>query len=174
MAIRSIDETTGTIADIDELTDQSVNVVIEHQDEDTGVISYTVHPNITVIAGVSSPFESWAVQFGNNAFVGLFYDNDFKLLPVEGVSNRGTSQVSKRRWNKVFLRLNNSSIPLVNGEPPKDRTPSTPMGTGEPIVTRDVEYTELGSDQGELSVAQDIPMIAEVLAIFGKVSSTEV
>ncbi len=175
MAIRTIDPNLGTISDIDHLTDQSVNIIIERTD-DNNITTYTVHPNITVIAGVSSQLETWAFAFGNEvAYVGLFYQNLFKLLPREGVSNRGTSQVSKRRWNKVFLRLNKSYIPLVNGEPPKDRTPSTFMGTGEPRIEEgDVEYSELGSDQGELEIEQDRPLIAEVVAIFGKLTSTEV
>lgn len=173
-AIRPIDTVSGTVSDIDELTDQSVNCIVEREDPATGIRSYTVHPNISVIAGVSSPLQSWAVQAGNVAHVGLFYDNDFKLLPVKGVANRGTSQVTKRRWNKVYARLNNSAIPLINGEPPKDRTPISPMGTGEPIITNDVEYSELGSDQGELTISQDRPLISEVLALFGKVTSTEI
>jgi hypothetical protein len=173
-ASRLIDPATGTISDIDELTDQSVNVVIERNDPNTGATSYTVHPNITVIAGVSSVFQNWAIQDGNIAHVGLFYDNNWKLLPVEAGSNRGTAQVSKRRWNQVYLRLNNSSIPLINGEPPEDRTPGTPMGTGEPIITSDVEYTELGQDQGQLEITQDKPLVAEVLALFGKLKSSEV
>lgn len=171
---RDIDPTTRKISNLDHLTDQSINVVIQRDDPFTGVRSFTVHPNITSIAGLSTELETWTVGEGNIAHVGLFYDNNFKLLPLEGVSNRGTSQVSKRRWNKIYLRLNNSSIPLVNGEYPKDRTPATPMGTGEPIISDDREYSELGSDQGELNVDQDKPLTAEVLAIFGKVISGEV
>jgi hypothetical protein len=176
-AERLIDPVTKTISDIDFLTDQSVNCVVERTD--TGLFgiqtrSYTVHPNITVIAGVSSPFEDWAAQTGNVAYVGLFYSNNWQLLPIEGVSNRGSSQSSKRRWNKIHLRLNNSIAPLVNGEPPKDRTPVTPMGEGEPFMTEDKEYSELGTDQGELNVTQDKPLQTEVLALFGKLISEEV
>ena len=159
--------------DVDELTDQSVNVVIKHEEDFTGVVSWTVHPNVTVFAGVSQPLENW-VQPGDIVYAGLFYDNNFKLLPVEVPTGRGTAQVTKRRWNEVILRLNNSSIPLVNGEPAQDRTPASLMGLGEPIVTSDAEFTELGSEQGELEVLQDRPIIAEVLAIFGKLRSSEI
>jgi hypothetical protein len=47
------------------------------------------------------------------------------------------------------------------------------MGQGEPLRATDVEYTELGSGQGELLISQDKPLITEVLAIFGKVISKE-
>jgi hypothetical protein len=49
------------------------------------------------------------------------------------------------------------------------------MGTGEPIVTADAEYSELGStDQGQLNIVQDRPIIAEVTTIFGKLRSGEI
>jgi hypothetical protein len=162
------------IDDVDELTDQSVNVVVRHDGMSQDDTTWTIHPNITVFAGVSTPLESW-VQSGDTVYAGLFFDNEFELLPVEGTSNRGTSQTSKRRWNKIYARLNNSAIPLINGEYGRDRTPASPMGTGEPFTSNDVEYRELGSlDQGQLNVKQDKPLQTEILALFGKVQSTEV
>jgi len=171
-SIRSIDPVTLTVSDIDELTDQSVNVVVERLDPITLTFSYTVHPNVTVIAGVSSPFESWAA--GSTAFLGLFYNNDCQLLSLEGVSQRGTAQVTKRRWNKVFARLNDSPVPLIEGIPAKDRTPATPMGIGEPLITGDTEIVDLGSGEGDLKITQDKPIITEITGIFGKVVATEV
>lgn len=172
---RSIDPIANEITGIDFLTDQSINCVVQRTDPVTGVVSYTIHPNLTAIAGFSSPFESWALETGNIAYVGLFFDNEFELLPVEGVSNRGTAQVSRRRWSKVYARINDSAIPLINGQFGRDRTPSTPMGTGEPIVTADIEYSELGStDQGQLNIIQDKPLQTEILALFGKVQSSEI
>ncbi len=171
-AIRSIDPVTLTCSDIDELTDQSVNVIVERQDPVDSSFSYTTHPNVTVIAGVSSPFEAWAG--GHTAYLGLFYNNDCQLLSLEGVSQRGTSQVTKRRWNKVFARLNNSPVPIIEGIAAKDRTPATPMGIGEPLITGDTEIVDLGSGEGDLNITQDKPIITEITGIFGKVVSEEV
>lgn len=163
----------GTISDIDHLTDQQVTVVVEQQDDDTGDPYWTIHPDtISVVAGVASGFQSWAL--GARAYIGLKFDNSFQLLPVEGVGNRGTAQVTKRRWSQIYLRVNNSALPLVEGEPPKDRTPATPMGRGEPIVSDDIAYSELGSGKGDLVITQDKPLITEVVAIFGKVAAREV
>lgn len=150
----------------------SLNVVIERVDPDTGDKSYTVHPNITVLLFETTEFESWAA--GHTAYLGYFFDNDFQLLSREGVSQRGTAQVSKRRWNKVFARLNNSPVPLIEGVPAKDRTPASPMGEGEPFITGDTDMVDLGSGEGDLSVLQDKPLVTEVSAIFGKVISEEV
>lgn len=169
---RQVDAGSLTISDIDHLTDQSINVVIQRVDPITGEISYTVHPNITAIAGVSSPLEPWTAAL--TAYVGLFYDNDWQLLSREGVSNRGTSQASQRRWNKVFARLNDSPIPLIEGIRARERTPATPMGIAEPFITGDTEMVDLGSGEADLKITQDKPLITEVSAIFGKVISEEV
>lgn len=164
---------TGQITDIDHLTDQEISIVVEQSDRDTGETYWTVHPEgIVPAAGIASGLEEWS--WGAQAYVGLKFENNFQLLPVEGVSQRGTSQVTKRRWNQVYLRLNNSAIPLVDGEPAADRTPSTPMGLGEPIISDDIEYSQLGSGKGDLLITQDKPLITEVVAIFGKVTAEEI
>ncbi len=171
--LTGVDEVTGIATGLDHLDDQTVNVVVERQDPVAPFgIGYTVHPSVLITAGDSEPLEEWA--FGSSAYFGHFFENDIQLLSLEGVSNRGTSQVSKRRWNKVFLRLNNSAIPLVEGQFPKDRTPSSPMGVGEPFITGDVDVVDLGSGEGDLFITQDKPLRTEITAIFGKVTSTEV
>lgn len=172
-AIRSIDLITGFCDDIAELDDQIVDVIVQRTDTMAPFnVSYTVHPKVAVAGGVSAELQDWAK--GETAYLGHFFDNDIQLLPIEGVSQRGTSQVSKRRWNKVFLRLNDSIIPLVEGQYPKDRTPATPMGTGEPFITGDVEIVDLGSGRGDLIIKQDKPLVTEITGLFGKVQSTEI
>lgn len=162
----------GIISDIDHLTDQIVDIVIESVDDD-GNPYWTIHPQtVTIVAGVSTPLEEWA--WGEKAYIGHFFDNKFQLLPTEGVSYRGTSQVTKRRWTQIYLRINDCAVPLVEGEYPRDRTPSTPMGRGEPIRSGDVEYSELGSGRGDLVITQDRALIAEITAIFGKVTAQEI
>ena len=171
-SLRSISGLDGMCIDVDELSDQSVNVVVERLDPNTGIPSYTVHPNVTVLAGVTTVFEQWA--WGSNAYIGLFFDNDFQMLSREGGSPRGTAQVTKRRWNKVYARLNKSAKPLIEGVYPKDRTPSTPMGLGEPLITGDVQIVDLGSGEGDLRFVQDRPLQTEITAVFGKLTATEV
>lgn len=170
-AIRAI-SAAGIISDIDYLTDQNIDIVVQ-QTSDDGTPYWTIHPStVNVVAGVSTPLDEWA--WGGTAYVGHAYDNAFQLLPVEAGSVRGTGQVTKRRWNQIYLRLNASALPLVEGEYPRDRTPATPMGFGEPIISGDVEYSELGSGEGDLLVVQDKPLITEVTAIFGKLIGKEI
>ena len=154
------------------LDSYSINAIVERIDPDTGEASYTVHPNVTAVLNTSSEFEPWAA--GLTVYLGLFYDNDWQLLSREGVSQRGTSQVSQRRWNKVFARLNDSPIPIIEGVRARERTPSSPMGEGEPFITGDTEIVDLGSGEGDLRITQDVALITEVSAIFGKIISEEV
>lgn len=170
--VRNVDPGTLTVPDIDHLTDQSINVVVAVRPSVSEPIQWTVHPNVTAIAGVSSPFEPWAA--GRDAYLGLFYVNSIQLLPVEGVSNRGSAQSSKRRWNKVFARLNNSALPLIEGIRAKDRTPATPMGGAEPLITGDTTMVDLGSGDGDITILQDKPLQTEITALFGKLISEEV
>jgi hypothetical protein len=163
----------GIIGQLEHLNGQECRVVIESIDPNSGDLFYAVQVDtFTPVAGVIQLTDP--STFGQKAYVGLSYDNSFQLLSLEGVSNRGTSQVSKRRWNKVFLRLNDSAIPLVEGVPTKDRTPATPMGLGEPFITGDVEIVDLGSGEGDIIITQDKPLMSEVVAVFGKVISAEV
>lgn len=171
---RLIDPASNVIDGLDIFDGQTVNIVIRRVDPETSEQSYTVHPDISVVAGVSSELEPWVLEEGNLARVGYFYENRIKLLPREGVSNRGTSQVSKMRWNKIVLRVSDSALPVVEGEYSKDRSPGTPMGRGEPIITGDVEYSELGTGKGDIEIVQDKPIVCEIDAVFGKITSQEI
>ncbi len=170
-AIR-IPDSSLQLIDIDELTDQLCSVVVELVNPVTQELSWSLHRPVTVTAGVSEVLDGWTE--GGTCYIGLPFDNRIQLLSIEGVSNRGTSQPSKRRWNKVFLRLNDSAVPLVEGQHPRDRMPVTPMGLGEPLVTGDVEIVDLGTGEGDISIIQDKPMRTEIVALFGKLQSGEV
>jgi len=163
----------GLISGLDHLDGQTVKVVIQSIDPNSNEVLHAVQSATFVpVSGSITLLDP--STFNQKAYVGLPYENSFQLLSLEGVSNRGTSQTSKRRWNKVFLRLNDSAIPLVEGIAPRDRTPATPMGLGEPFVTGDFEIIDLGSGEGDIIISQDKPLISEVAGIFGKVTSTEV
>ena len=51
---------------------------------------------------------------------------------------------------------------------------SSPMGQGEPFITGDTQIVDLGSGEGDLKITQDVALITEVSAIFGKIISEEV
>lgn len=108
------------------------------------------------------------------ATVGLPYTKRIITLPTEGGNPRGTSQGSKMGWSKIFLRLNNSAVPQVNGTRPALRNPQTPMDTPTPRMTGDSKTYDLGrQDRGVIVIEQELPIRTEIVAIFGKLRSNE-
>jgi hypothetical protein len=108
--------------------------------------------------------------------VGLAYPRArAQTLPPEGGNPAGTAQRAQRRFVRLMLRLNDSALPLVNGQRAPERTPSTPMDTAEPRVTGDVvmDVDANWEDQGVLTLDQDLPLRTEILALFGKLALGE-
>jgi hypothetical protein len=116
-----------------------------------------------------------ATDNGKVIIVGLPYTATATTLPLEGGNPAGTSQMAKRRRPKVRLRLNESALPLVNGNRAPDRTPATPMGDPEPPFTGDVDMRVLGwSEDGAVTLEQDLPFRTEILALFSTAQVNEV
>ena len=112
-----------------------------------------------------------------NVIVGLFSTpRRFTTLKREGGNANGTTQGARQRAVKLSLRINDSSLPLVNGvRCGPDRTPATLMDTVEGRVTLDAPIRVLGWEDGAaVTVSQDLPIRTEVLAMFSIVSTNEV
>ena len=125
-----------------------------------------VYPNATVASG--------AITLGSTvsaADIGLKYTSTITTLPVEGANPAGTAQGRKKRWNEIYVRLNDSFFPKINGVMPPVRNPATGMGTPEPKTTGDVRIQNTGYDlEGTITVTQDLPGPTHLLSIFGTVS----
>jgi hypothetical protein len=125
-----------------------------------------VYPDATVASG--SITLSSAVT---NVSVGLKYTSTMTTLPLEGANPAGTAQGRRKRWNEIYVRLNDSFIPTVNDIQPPVRSPSTLMGLPEAKMTGDVRVQNVGYDlEGKITVAQSLPGPTHLLAIFGTVS----
>jgi hypothetical protein len=112
---------------------------------------------------------------GETVVVGLPYLAKAVTLPREGGNQRGSAQGAKRRNVRVRLRLNDSAIPLVDGDrAAPDRSPSTPMGDPEPLMSGDVEVTCLGWADGVVTIEQDLPFRTEILALFANTAVHDV
>lgn len=119
----------------------------------------------------SVQLEDWTA--GNTVFIGIPFRQYFKTLPPEGTFQGGTSQVTRQRYNKIFLRLRRSSIPLIDGKPPPERKDGNEMDSAPPFVTKDVTVENRGWKEnqvevGSIVVEQDLPLFFEVVGIFGK------
>jgi hypothetical protein len=151
----------GDTVSVPHLADQTVSVTVDG----------ATHPDITLNGSGDG-----TLQFtGTDVHVGLNFNSELETLPLDYTpEEQGTSQHFMKRWNKVFVRLLNSGKPLINGLRPADRTPSTPMGTPEPIRTEDIQVSTLGWDRySQLVVSQNLPLPLTIAGVFGEVGQKQ-
>lgn len=97
---------------------------------------------------------------GKTAIVGLAFRASAQTLPRE-------VKTGKARDAKVGVLLADSALPLLNGKRPPDRTPATPQDQAEARRSGRVHVANLGwSDDGVVTLEQDLPFRTEVLALF--------
>jgi len=107
---------------------------------------------------------------GKNIVIGLQYVSKLKTLPLDILSQEGSQASKQKRFNRIFVRLLDSARPVINGENPRKRTPSTPMGEREPNRTEDVVVHNLGWDKyASIEVEMELPFACNVLGVFGEV-----
>lgn len=95
-----------------------------------------------------------------------------ETLPFDALGQQGSLAEFYKRWSSIYLRMFGSGRPLINGQRPPDRTPSTPMNTREPDRTEDIFVTELGWSLPTVNrVEQDLPVALTVLAVYGKLTA---
>lgn len=110
------------------------------------------------------PFE------GRSVVLGIGYTMKIITLPVDFVTQRGTSFTNKRRWTKIYARLLQSAYPLINGYRPPDRRPASLMGLPEDFFTGDISVVNFGHGTGIITVEQDLPYRTTICGLFGELS----
>lgn len=128
-----------------------------------------LHPDVVVTSGLIT------LQYPVNEVVaGRAFQGQAELLPLEGGNQAGTQQGVLKRYNRIFLQLNASVLPTINGHRPADRTPSTPMNTREPSRTGVVEVYSGGWDrEARVLVVQDLPFATEITSLFGELQANK-
>ena len=125
-----------------------------------------VHPDLVVSSGaVTLNYTATDIK------VGLKYIS--KLTPTRYGANAGsgTTLGKVKRWNKIFVRLEASAIPVINGQRPPVRSPGTNFGNEEPVVSQDIEVRNLGYDlNGRIEIEQDLPLACHIVSLFGTLS----
>ena len=125
-----------------------------------------VHPDLVVSSGaVTLNYTATDIK------VGLKYVS--KLTPTRPGANAGagTTLGKMKRWNKIFVRLEASAIPVINGQRPPVRSPGTNFGNEEPVVSEDIEVRNLGYDlNGRIEIEQDLPLACHIVSLFGTLS----
>ena len=125
-----------------------------------------VHPELVVSSGaITLNYTATDIK------VGLKYVS--KLTPTRPGSNAGsgTTLGKLKRWNEIFVRLDQSAIPIINGQRPPIRSPGTDFGNEEPIISEDINVRNLGYDRdGRIEIEQDLPLACHIVSLFGTLS----
>lgn len=151
-----------TIIGLDHLEDFKVQVLING----------AVHPDRTVSGG-SITLQS-QTDLDAHITVGLKFVPRIKTLPFDQGAPAGSGAGWQKRWNKVYIRVLSSTLPLINGERAPDRSPSTPMNTPESPSTAEILKVNLGqSRHAEVTIEQDLPHNLVVLGVFGELSQSK-
>jgi hypothetical protein len=103
--------------------------------------------------------------------VGLKYVST--LIPTRYGANAGagTTLGKLKRWNEIFVRLDKSAIPLINGQRSSVRTANTKFGSAEPMTSEDIAVKNLGYDRdGLIEITQDLPLPCHIVSVFGTLS----
>ena len=104
--------------------------------------------------------------------VGLPYTG--RMSNYEMTDNvQGTGLGTKRRWNQLYTRVLNSSLPMINGYRASDRRPNKPMGDSDNVragITDISQWNTGWESKGEVLVEQDRPYPLYVVAFFGQYS----
>lgn len=83
-------------------------------------------------------------------------------------SGGGSSQGLKKRWNKVVVRVLDTTGLTINGEVYPARATEDLMDEAPATYTADISLTNLGWDtDGRITIAQALPLPAHVVAVFG-------
>ena len=125
-----------------------------------------VHPDLVVSSGALT-----LNYTASDIKVGLKYVS--KLTPTRpGVTTKSGTVLGKmKRWNEIFVRLDRSSIPKINGQRPPVRSPGTNFGNEEPTATEDINIRNLGYDRdGRILIEQDLPLACHIVSLFGTLS----
>lgn len=119
--------------------------------------------------------ETWVEDV---AFVGIPFDAVLRTVPLEGGERAGTAQGGANRWNKVFVRLNESNLPLINGyQPPLNSVEELPVWGGDEaqaFVSGDYDVSSEGFKlHSAVEISAPSSMRTEVVGIFGKAGTNK-
>ena len=147
---------TSSVSGLSHLEGETVQIVA-----DDGV-----HPDQVVSGGQISLNYS-----ASEITVGLQYTSTLKPTRYGANVGDGTSMGKIKRWNEVFVRLENSAIPKINGQRPPVRSVDTTYGTPQPMTSEDVNVRNLGYDRdGNIEIEQDLPLPCHIVSMFGTLS----
>jgi hypothetical protein len=109
---------------------------------------------------------------GAVSVVGVNYTG--RLVPnrIQFMTRDGTTQSQKVRWTRPVLRLFASTMPLVNGERPRERAQADNYDVASELFSGDVDIINLGTDT-DLTIEVDQSLPCHLTGIFGLLTVEE-
>ncbi len=106
---------------------------------------------------------------GEEIVVGKPYTANMESLNIDKGDRMGSAASLMKRWNKLFVHLETSALPKINGTRPATRSPSTPMGEVESLETEYVQVPTRGfTREGTITIEQTLPYKTTILALLGQ------
>lgn len=160
LKFNAIGGATSTITGLDHLEGQLVQVVANSNFLGTYEVA---SGSIDLVDQSGNPYEV------SQATVGLAMVSKLQLLPPQAVDPG-----AQKRYTDVNVRVRGSTLPIINGERPSDRSPETLMSQSEyPVLVDDVKVVNLGSDLYQLiNIEENVPLRCEVIGVYGVVTES--
>lgn len=133
-------------------------------------IDGALHPDVTLDASGEADLE-WS---GNYIGYGLHYQHKLVLLPRDFPYESGSTSSLKKRWNKIWVRVLASVLPVISDSISADRTPQTPMNQPEPVRSHDIQVSTLGFSRGSITITNDLPFPLNVIGVFGEMGVSKI
>lgn len=120
------------------------------------------------VSGLGTITLNQALLNGSTVYVG--YNYKATIIPTElEVPARRTAQSQTQRWARPMFRLFASAMPIVNGQPIRERNVADLYDIVSGLYTGDVTIANLGVG-GELVIECDEPLPYQITGIFGLMS----
>ncbi len=163
---RALGSDGETVTGLEHLEGKTVQVLVDG----------AVHPDRVVVNGqITIQGTGGAITASVEVVVtvGLKFVPMLETLPLNRQISTGSSEAYMKRWNKIYTRVLNSAMPLINGERAPERHPTTPMDTPEPPTNEEVLKVNLGHDRNQtIKIEQDLPHGLVVLGMFGELGQS--
>jgi hypothetical protein len=134
---------------------------------ENGVILSTVIASPTGTIQLDTSTTPGATVIVGHPYPGRLVPNRIQFMTRDGVS-----QSQKVRWTKPVLRLFASTMPLLNGVRPRERSQSDNYDTESELFSGDVSVVNFGTDT-DLEIVVDNSLPCHITGIFGLLTVEE-
>ena len=107
-------------------------------------------------------------QETDDVYVGLAFEQELELLPIDEGSQRGSGRTHLKRYKDIFVGILDSYLPEINGQTPPDIAADELMDTAPELITGLVNITDMGYDrESPVNIKQSLPFPLIVTGVFG-------